>query len=127
MSAALAEAAADTASSEVGKAFGGAPRLVTTWRTVPAGTDGAITMLGTFAALGSALVVGLVGVVSGVLPVRELGVCLVAGFAGTVADSLLGATMERKGLLENNGVNLISTAVAAVLAWVVGSHFVHVA
>ena len=41
MAAALAEAAADTMSSEVGQAFGGTPRLVTNWRKVATGTDGA--------------------------------------------------------------------------------------
>jgi uncharacterized membrane protein len=39
-----------------------------------------------------------------------------AGFLGTVIDSLLGATLERRRWLGNNGVNLLSTLAAAGLA-----------
>ena len=46
-SAALSEVAADTLSREIGTFLGGTPRLLTTWEAVPAGTDGAITWLGT--------------------------------------------------------------------------------
>jgi uncharacterized protein (TIGR00297 family) len=41
LGAALAEAAADTVSSEIGQAVGGTPRLITNWKPLPAGTDGA--------------------------------------------------------------------------------------
>ena len=47
MAAALSEAAADTVSSEVGQAFGEKARLITTWRSVPAGTDGGVSLIGT--------------------------------------------------------------------------------
>src|SRR5271163_1420841 len=56
--AALAEAAADTVSSEIGQAVGGMPMLITSLKRVPTGTDGAITLAGTFAGvLAAALVV----------------------------------------------------------------------
>jgi uncharacterized protein (TIGR00297 family) len=55
--AALAEATADTLSSELGQVFGGEPRLLTTLQLVPRGTDGGITLAGTAAGcLGAALV-----------------------------------------------------------------------
>jgi len=60
MIAALAESAADTVSSEVGQAVGGAPRMLTTWREVPEGTDGAISFKGTLAGLAAALLIVLV-------------------------------------------------------------------
>ena len=44
MAAALSEAAADTVSSELGQALGRTPRLITTWRPVPAGTDGGVSL-----------------------------------------------------------------------------------
>ncbi|HMF52924.1 MAG TPA: DUF92 domain-containing protein, partial [Edaphobacter sp.] len=55
--AALAEAAADTVSSEIGQATGHPARLITTGRSVPPGTDGGITLLGTAAGLAAAAVV----------------------------------------------------------------------
>ena len=118
MAASLAEVASDTLSSEIGLVLGGTPRLITTWQSVPAGTDGAITWSGTLAGVFAALVVGLVCVFSGVFPVRELTVCAAAAVAGTIADSVLGATLERKGILGNNAVNFLATAIAAAIAWI---------
>jgi uncharacterized protein (TIGR00297 family) len=119
MAAALAEATADTMSSEIGQAFGGNPRLVTNWEKVPAGTNGAITLAGTSAGVAGALTVGLVGVITGLLAWQAVPICAAAGIAGMLADSLLGATVERSGLLGNNGVNFASTVIAAFLAFLI--------
>ena len=116
VTAALAEAAADTVSSEIGQAVGGVPRLITNWSKVPAGTDGAITLVGTLAGTGGAIVVASVAMVGGLFPKHHLPICIVAGVAGMLADSVLGAALERRGVLKNNAVNLISTAMAAGVA-----------
>src|SRR5262249_47350552 len=97
MSAALSEVAADTLSSEIGTVLGGSPGLLTSWERVPAGTDGAITWLGTLAGLVSALLVSLVCAAARVIAFRDLPLCVAAAMAGTLCDSLLGATLERKG------------------------------
>src|SRR6202795_587831 len=68
MAAALSEAAADTVSSELGQAFGDRPRLITTWRAVPAGTDGGVSLIGTLAGAVAAGIVSLVCVLGGLLP-----------------------------------------------------------
>lgn len=121
MGAALSEVAADTLSSEIG-VLGGTPLLLTTWRAVPAGTDGAITWLGTLIAILAALVVSLVCAVTRVFAAGYFLPCAAAGMVGTVADSLLGATLERKGVLNNNGVNFLATACAASLALAFAGH-----
>ena len=116
VAAALAEVAADTLASEVGQVLEGTPRLVTTWKPVPAGTNGAITLGGTLAGVGGATVVVLICVLAGVVPRQAFWVCAGAGLIGMVADSVLGATVERRGLVGNNGVNFLSKVIAAVLA-----------
>jgi uncharacterized protein (TIGR00297 family) len=116
MLAAMAEATADTVSSELGQVLGGEPRLVSNLRRVPAGTDGAVSLAGTLCGSVGAAVVVLVGLA--VLPLhgRDGVVAFAAGIAGTLVDSLLGALPERRGWLNNDAVNALSTLAAAALA-----------
>ena len=116
MAAALAEAAADTVSSECGQAFSDQARLITTFERVPAGTDGGITVAGTLAGATAALLVSLVCALSGLLSARWLWISVAAGTLGMLTDSYLGAWFERRGRLGNDAVNFISTAFAAILA-----------
>lgn len=112
--AALAEATADTVSSEVGQAVGGPARLLTSWRSVPAGTDGGITLIGTIAGVAAAAVIVAIG-----MPRQVFSNALVVWFsacAGFFFDSLLGATVERSGLIGNDLVNFSSTLFAALVA-----------
>ncbi len=119
--AALAEAAGDTSSSEIGMAFPGKTLLVTNFKSVPPGTDGGISLFGTIAALLGAASVAVAAVLTGLVPVSQLAMIILAGFFGTVIDSLLGAVFERRDLLDNDLVNLLSTAAAVGMAWALGS------
>jgi len=116
MLAALAEAAADTLSSELGQVLGGEPRLLTTLQRVPRGTDGAITWLGTLAGCAGAAAVVAAGQAALMLTRSEALVTLGAAIAGLFFDSLLGAIPERRGWLNNDAVNALSTLLAAVAA-----------
>lgn len=119
MAAALAEAAADTVSSELGQAVGGVPRLITTWEKVEPGIDGAVTLAGSIDGATAAFAVALVFVLTRILPWRSFAVCAVAGSLGMIFDSFLGATVERRHWLGNNAVNFASTIVAAGLAFLI--------
>jgi len=116
MLAALTEATADTVSSEIGQAFGGRPFMLTTLRRVPPGNDGAITLVGTLAGIAGAAIIAAVGAPAMGMSARECLVAFVAGVLGLFFDSLLGATMERRGWLGNDLVNFSSTAFAAVVS-----------
>jgi uncharacterized protein (TIGR00297 family) len=115
-SAALSEAAADTVSSELGQARAGRARLITTWEEVAAGTNGGVSWAGTFAGIAAAALVSLVCMLSGLLPLKWLGGSIAGAVAGMIADSYLGASLERRGMLNNNWVNLLGTLVAAGVA-----------
>ena len=114
--AALAEAAADTVSSEMGQVFGGRPRMITSLRQVDPGTDGAISLTGTLVGVIAAAVVAAAGtlVLSG--GSTMFAVSCAGGVFGLLFDSLLGATLERCGWLNNNAVNFLSTASAVGFA-----------
>jgi uncharacterized protein (TIGR00297 family) len=118
--AALAEAAADTAASECGEALSTRAYLITTMRPVPAGTDGGVSLPGTVAGAAAALVIGAVAAGTHVISWRALPVIAGAGVLATVVDSVLGATLERRGVISNNGVNFVSTAVAGAIAILLG-------
>ena len=112
----FAEATADTVASEIGQAFGGQPFMLWTNRRVPPGTDGAITILGTAAGLVGAAIVVLTGTWSMHLAPAQALAALLGGSAGLFCDSLLGATVERRGWLGNDLVNFSSTVFAAAVA-----------
>jgi uncharacterized protein (TIGR00297 family) len=123
--AALVEATADTVSSEIGQAFGGVPVMLVGLRRVDVGTDGAVTLLGSGAGVVAGVLVAAVGAWALRLSVTGGTIAGIAGICGLFFDSLLGATVERRGWLGNDLVNFASTLFAAVLAAVVYRLLLH--
>ncbi len=114
--AALAEAAADTASSEIGQVLGGRPRMITSFKAVDPGCDGAISLAGSLAGVVAAAVVAYAGMWALGGGWRLFTVSCAGAVFGLFFDSLLGATMEERGWLNNDAVNFLSTAGAAGFA-----------
>jgi uncharacterized protein (TIGR00297 family) len=111
--AALAEAAADTVSSEIGQVLGGTPRMITTLHVAEPGTDGAISLLGSLAGTAAALLVAGLGTWALRGDLMLFAAACGGGVFGLFFDSLLGATVERRGWLNNDAVNFLSTGAAA--------------
>lgn len=100
---ALAAATADTWATEVGTAIGGVPRAISSGRTVPAGTSGAVTLAGSLAMVVGALFLGTASWLAGfgkevLLPV------IAGGVAGAVVDTILGATVQERRWCERCAV-----------------------
>jgi uncharacterized protein (TIGR00297 family) len=116
MVAALAAAASDTVGGEIGRAVGGRTRRITDGREVVPGVDGGVSVAGTTAAALAAAAVAAIAVATDLIGPRAGWAVAGAGFVGSLVDSLLGATLERRGLLDNEGVNLFSALAAAWVA-----------
>ena len=119
----VATATGDTLASEVGTTYKGSPRMITTLKKVEPGTDGGVSTLGETAALLGSLVIAIFAILFGVIEVNPIRLCLigmaivaVSGFVGTNIDSLLGATLQQRGILSNNGVNVVSTIAGGLVA-----------
>jgi uncharacterized protein (TIGR00297 family) len=118
--AAVATAAADTCSSEIGKAYGKRTFLITTFRPVPAGTEGAVSIEGTLGGLfGSAFIASL-GVLTGLFHAEGALIVTLAGFLGALAESVIGTVAEKRGWLDNHALNALNTAIGAGFATLIG-------
>ncbi len=113
---AFATAASDTVSSEIGKAFGRRTFLITTLRPVPRGTDGAVSLEGTLAGVAASLVLGGLGWAVGLYPVLGVVAVAVAALVATTLESVVGATLEKRGLLDNDAVNFLNSVAGALIA-----------
>lgn len=117
---ALATAAADTVSSEVGKAYGRRAFLITTLRPVPAGTDGAVSGVGTLAGLAAAALLAALGAATGLYGRAGALAVAAAAVAANALESLAGATLERRGRLGHEAVNFLASLAGALLAALFG-------
>jgi len=151
---AMAAVNADTWATELGVLSPHRPRLISSGRPVEVGTSGGVTWLGVAASLGGALLIGLFGGL-GLAVLRQgwaqaaavLLAATVGGVAGSLCDSLLGATVQaiywcdecgketerrvhrcgaetrlQRGWrwLDNDLVNFVASAVGALVAAGVG-------
>ena len=103
---------ADTLASELGILSKASPRLITTWKSVPSGTNGGVTGTGFFWSAMGGLIIGistlLFDFISGIdfsetrtnvdnisYVIRMLMYSLTCGLLGSIIDSLLGATVQQ--------------------------------
>jgi uncharacterized protein (TIGR00297 family) len=115
LSAALTAGGSDTVASEIGKAWGRSTFLVTTLGRVTPGTPGAMSLEGTAAGLAAAFALAASGVAFGLIPASAILLIVAGATAGALVESALGATLEGPGILNNDMLNFINTAVAAAV------------
>ena len=108
---------ADTFGSEIGKRYGKNTFLITTFKKVRQGTEGAISLEGTIASLFGALIMSFSMFILGFITIEKgfFIVCF-SGFAATIFESFIGAKFQDKFNLSNEAVNAIQTSFSATLA-----------
>jgi uncharacterized protein (TIGR00297 family) len=135
--AAIAVAASDTLASELGVISDKTYLITNPRKRVKPGTHGGVSVFGQFWALIAATYTALFAWIALFFvpfnffdfsnaifnlssPSNSYALVvipLVIGFVGCQIDSILGATLERKGWITNEGVNLASTSLGGILAW----------
>lgn len=93
---ALAAAAADTWATEIGTLVGGPTRRLGLGRRVPPGTSGGMSVGGTVGAVLGAASVAVTALPFGALTASGAAAVAAAGVLGSVADTLLGATVQAR-------------------------------
>jgi len=117
--AALTAGASDTIASEIGKAWGQRTWLIAPLRRVPPGTPGALSVEGTAAGLFGAFALAAVAIALGVVPKGALIPIVAGATIGSFVESGLGATLEPRGILNNDALNFINTGLAAFATLVI--------
>jgi len=120
---AVATATGDTLASEIGETSRSKPWMITTLKKVDPGVDGGVTLLGEAASLFGSAFTGLLVMVTNMAGYQGLVIASIGGFLGTNFDSLLGATLQSRGFLSNNGVNLVATFFGALVGGAVWMTF----
>jgi len=117
---------ADTFGSEIGKRWGSRTYLITSLRTVPAGTDGGISVEGTFASAFGSLLMTVVLVALFHSEIGSFaGLVFFAGLVATLFESFLGALVQQRiSWLTNEVVNGLQTSFAALMAMAIASRLV---
>lgn len=126
--AAVATAAADTWATELGSDNPNSTYLITTFDQVKPGTDGGVSLKGTFAALAGAALIAGATVYFFSLHFSVFIISFTAAFLGCLIDSYFGALYQQEKhsvilpilnveiCISNNFVNAVSTGIGGLLA-----------
>lgn len=109
---------ADSAGSQLGILSKEKPRLITTFKPVLPGTNGAISALGTSLGILFSLGVGVTySFISEVSIKASISGALIGGLMGNIADSFLGATLENKLYADDWITNLLAGSITILLCY----------
>ncbi len=117
--AALSTAAFDTVSSEIGQLWGRKTFLIPSFKIVPRGTEGAVSLEGTLAGLLASCVIAFTGTITGFFTIFGAVAVITGAIAGTTFESIVGSRITKHSRVENEFLNFFNTLIGAVSAYAV--------
>ena len=118
---------ADTFGSEIGKRFGVKTYLITSLKKVDRGTEGGISLEGTFASFLGAIFMAFVMLRLSIISTKfHFIIVAFSGFLATLFESVIGAKYQNKYKLSNEIVNAIQTSISAIIAIFIFIFFTHI-
>ncbi len=112
----VAAALGDTMASEVGKTAKNV-YLITNFKKVKPGTSGGISLIGELSAIFGCFMTFLFSLLLGLADLNYALPVILSSFLGIHVDSFLGATLEKKGYLNNSAVNFIATLFSGLFCY----------
>lgn len=139
---AVAAATSDTWATEIGARSREPVRLITTLRPVTRGTSGGVTVTGLIASMAGAMAIATTALAVGLADARAASWIWAAGIAGSLGDSVAGATIQSRWrctcgaliesprhdcgaaaqrvsgwrIINNDAVNFLATVIGAAVA-----------
>jgi uncharacterized protein (TIGR00297 family) len=111
----FSSATADTLSSELGSVYGKRFYNILSFKKDRRGLDGVVSVEGFISGMaGSAIIAVIYALFHGWS--LHLLIIIITGTIGNLADSFLGAALERKKLIGNDAVNFLNTVIGALAA-----------
>lgn len=114
----FSSATADTVSSELGLVYGKNFYNIITFKHDVRGENGVVSIEGTLLGILGSIIIAIIYCLCTGWNTSSLLIIMAAGTIGNIADSVLGATVERNGFLGNNAVNFLNTLIAAAIGGV---------
>ena len=110
----LSSATADTVSSELGNVYGKKFYNIMNFKKDIRGLNGVISFEGTMIGVAGSSLIALIYTLQAGFTIHFLWI-VIAGTIGNLTDSVLGATLERKHILNNDAVNFLNTLTSALV------------
>ena len=111
--ASFATACSDTLSSELGNVYGKRYYNIITLKSSKRGLDGVVSIPGLWFGVIGSLIIALTS-----FPFHQdyklILIITISGFSGNIIDSFLGASLQRKGYVNNHQVNFLATLIGSL-------------